>query len=315
MTRSSSILFLLLVLFLSSTSFAQENVFIKPSLRLDWCLHWGRDCGKPAADAFCQMYGYADAESWKTEGGLTTFVLGDGKICKGGCDGFSSINCRKTAPSTTKGTVPQYLGCFKDQGDPSGTSGRDLSGEFWQDGKMTIERCLDHCGQKNFPYAGVQYSTVCFCGNSYGKYGQAKNCDMKCGGNPSEFCGDVWANSIYSTGVKGGGGGAGPGGDSGSSGVGGGGGICADPRTLPIMDEWLSRAIPPQPPGSSLRYEPWGRPVGLTADPTGRIVTEIKTPGYPPDTRETRCEYLWHINPTSTNGLGTLREYVNQRLR
>jgi len=200
MTRYSSILFLLLVLFLSSTSFAEENVFYKPSLRLDWCLHWGRDCGKPAADAFCQMNGYTEAESWKLEGGLTTFVLGDGKICKGSCDGFSSINCRKggvgPGPATT---VPQYLGCFKDQGDPGGTSGRDLSGAVWQDGKMTIESCQAYCGQRNFAYAGVQYSTWCFCGNSYGKYGQANNCDMKCGGNPNEICGGSWANSIYST--------------------------------------------------------------------------------------------------------------------
>ena len=206
--------------------------------------------------------------------------------------------------------VPKYLGCFKDQGDPSGTSGRDLSGAVWQDGKMTIESCNAYCGQRNFAYAGVQYSTWCFCGNSYGKSGQANNCDMKCGGNPNEFCGGSWANSIYSTGVKGGGGGVGPGGDSGSSGVGGGGGICADPRTLPIMDEWLSRAIPPQKPGESLRSEPWGRLVGTSLPAT------IRTAG-PPDTRETRCEWLWHYSAglTSTNGLGTLREYVNQRLR
>jgi hypothetical protein len=38
----------------------------------------------------------------------------------------------------------------------------------------------------------------CFCGNSYGKYGQAANCDMKCSGNAGEICGGSFANSVYS---------------------------------------------------------------------------------------------------------------------
>ena len=88
----------------------------------------------------------------------------------------------------------------------------------------------------------------------------------------------------------------------------GSGGICDDPRTLAIMDEWLARAIPPQQPGESLRYEAWGRRVG-------RSLTAINTVSGPPDTRLTRCEYLWQYASKlfSSNGLGTLREYVERR--
>lgn len=82
-------------------------------------------------------------------------------------------------------------------------------------------------------------------------------------------------------------------------------GICDDPRTLALMDEWLARAIPPQEPGESLRYEAWGRLVG-------RSRTATITVSGPPDTRLSRCEYLWQIAPQlrSTN-LGTLRAYLD----
>jgi hypothetical protein len=43
--------------------------------RLDWCLHWARDYGKPAADAFCQINGYAEAESWKTGKNITYLLV------------------------------------------------------------------------------------------------------------------------------------------------------------------------------------------------------------------------------------------------
>jgi len=39
----------------------------------------------------------------------------------------------------------------------------------------------------------------CFCGNSYGSYGLAPNCDMACNANANEICGGSDANSIYST--------------------------------------------------------------------------------------------------------------------
>lgn len=89
----------------------------------------------------------------------------------------------------------QYLGCYKDQKQ------RDLSGLILEDRGMTTARCLIECGARGFRYAGTQYSRFCLCGNSYGKIGKAKNCNMPCSGNPKETCGGSWANSVYS--VKG----------------------------------------------------------------------------------------------------------------
>jgi hypothetical protein len=89
----------------------------------------------------------------------------------------------------------------------------------------------------------------------------------------------------------------------------GGGGICDDPRTLAIMDEWLARAIPleNQRQGYYLRYEAWGRLVGRT--PSNSITVNGS-----PDTRMSRCEWLWYYSAglRSTN-LGTLSVYVQRR--
>ena len=81
-----------------------------------------------------------------------------------------------------------------------------------------------------------------------------------------------------------------------------GGGICFDPGTLAIMDQWLKEAAPPQRAGETLRYEPWGRVVGTGPEPA------------PPPTKLNRCDWLWyHSTRLRSTNLGTLREYVDKR--
>ncbi|NPV04172.1 MAG: hypothetical protein HPY67_05500 [Syntrophaceae bacterium] len=107
--------------------------------------------------------------------------------------------CRATC-FTMKGTPPpppptaglRYIGCFKD------TWTRDLSVFMTSNPGMTTEKCVSLCREKGTAYAATQYGQQCFCGNTYGKYGPATNCDMKCAGNPAEICGGNFANSVYS---------------------------------------------------------------------------------------------------------------------
>ena len=66
--------------------------------RLDWCFHWGKNCGKVAADAFCKNYGFKYAKNYEQDsdiGHLTpTLVMGDSLICpQKYCDGFIFIEC------------------------------------------------------------------------------------------------------------------------------------------------------------------------------------------------------------------------------
>ena len=51
----------------------------------------------------------------------------------------------------------------------------------------------------DYLYAGVQYTSECFCGNSYGKYGSLpeSSCNMPCSGNKTQICGGTWSNSVY----------------------------------------------------------------------------------------------------------------------
>ncbi|MEA2240142.1 MAG: eukaryotic-like serine/threonine-protein kinase [Thermoanaerobaculia bacterium] len=86
------------------------------------------------------------------------------------------------------------------------------------------------------------------------------------------------------------------------------GGACSDPRTMARIDEWLTRASPPEnrEPGWSVRYEPWGRIIGRT--PTNTIATSG-----PPDTSLTRCEYLLaRAASLRSINLGTLRDYLSR---
>ena len=94
-----------------------------------------------------------------------------------------------------------YVGCYKD------SSERDLDGGFLNQGtsyerSYTPMSCVTACKGKGFVYAAVQYSGQCFCGDSYGKYGQTpeSDCNRPCLKNESETCGGVWRNNVYKTG-------------------------------------------------------------------------------------------------------------------
>lgn len=99
---------LTLVLLAVSVLEAQET-FENPEIdgrRLDLCLVWGGQCGKPAADGFCRERGFDAAREWKPAfdiGAATpTLVLTDRRLCDApGCDGFATITCG-AAPRTLR---------------------------------------------------------------------------------------------------------------------------------------------------------------------------------------------------------------------
>lgn len=77
---------------------------------------------------------------------------------------------------------------------------RSIWTAIWSSAQNTPQRCIQVCASKGFKYAGVQYSESCLCGNSYGKFGAASNCNMACTGDSRQVCGGGNANSVYSTG-------------------------------------------------------------------------------------------------------------------
>lgn len=80
---------------------AQEQTFNQPKHmgdRLDICRDWGANCGKPAADAYCQSKGFARSKNYSIDNdiGLTTptRVISTGARCdQAFCDGFRQITC------------------------------------------------------------------------------------------------------------------------------------------------------------------------------------------------------------------------------
>jgi hypothetical protein len=63
--------------------------------------------------------------------------------------------------------VYEHLGCYSDQ-----TTSPDLSGSVTVLQQPTAAACAKQCAASGFPYAGLQAASSCFCGISYGKYGQ-----------------------------------------------------------------------------------------------------------------------------------------------
>ncbi|KIK68677.1 glycoside hydrolase family 71 protein [Collybiopsis luxurians FD-317 M1] len=102
------------------------------------------------------------------------------------------------APSSTS---PSFVsvGCVAE-----GTTGtrRALTGPSFTDKAMTPAKCQAFC--QGHAYAGTEYSTECYCGNSLQNNGatglvkDSSNCDAKCGGDSSQFCGGTWFLSVYS---------------------------------------------------------------------------------------------------------------------
>lgn len=91
----------------------------------------------------------------------------------------------------------QYVGCYQDNSDRSLRDAQLLSVA----GGMTTEQCVDFCQTQNFPIAGTEYSTQCFCGNLLldSVNLDEGQCNMTCSGDNSNLsmCGGSWALSIW----------------------------------------------------------------------------------------------------------------------
>lgn len=77
------------------------QVFRKPMVgkyRLDACLKLNKDCGKPAADAFCRSKGFRQARNCQIDNKptLPTFIIGTRSTCvQSFCKGFEMVECIK----------------------------------------------------------------------------------------------------------------------------------------------------------------------------------------------------------------------------
>ncbi len=80
--------------------------------RLDWCLTWGNDCGKPAADNFCKRRRFSSAGDFAPDPGIGhTRVSGTNQVCDGSfCTGFRFITCIGAIPADRVFANPVWKG-------------------------------------------------------------------------------------------------------------------------------------------------------------------------------------------------------------
>jgi len=75
----------------------RDGFFAMPMIdrtRVDWCLHWGVECGRPAADNFCQQQGFRRAEDFSYRPARPTLVMGDRQVCnRADCQALENVRC------------------------------------------------------------------------------------------------------------------------------------------------------------------------------------------------------------------------------
>jgi len=85
-----------------------------------------------------------------------------------------------------------YLGCYEDS-----IQNRVLDDVTVSSDLMTIATCAKIC--QSFRYYGVEFSSYCFCGNTWKRNPAAKssNCNWTCKGDANTICGGYGAIGIY----------------------------------------------------------------------------------------------------------------------
>lgn len=88
----------------------------------------------------------------------------------------------------------KHIGCHTEA-----TTGRALSRQISLE-STTVEACVEACAAEGLPFAGVEYSSECFCGESLKSSAvraPAADCYLPCSGNRTEVCGGNSRLNVY----------------------------------------------------------------------------------------------------------------------
>ncbi|KAK1976643.1 WSC domain-containing protein [Colletotrichum cereale] len=121
------------------------------------------------------------------------------------CGGAAAINIYKSTVPQTGGpsAIPNgwvAQSCYTDS-----PSQRALSYKVPSFDKFSAAQCITQCDGLGYTYAGLEYGSECFCGNSIdgGNSPASSGCDMSCAGNRFDTCGGAGRINIYQTDCKG----------------------------------------------------------------------------------------------------------------
>ncbi|KAF7117583.1 hypothetical protein CNMCM5793_006635 [Aspergillus hiratsukae] len=88
----------------------------------------------------------------------------------------------------------QHFGCYVDSSDA-----RVLVADSFTAGGLTVEKCIDFGKKGAWRYAGVEFGSECYVGNtlhSDDKFPDS-DCNQPCAGDPTEFCGSGGRIQIF----------------------------------------------------------------------------------------------------------------------
>ena len=86
--------------------------------------------------------------------------------------------------------------------DGSG-SNRLLPHDVMRDKGLTIQKCILHCSEKKYKFAGVQTGHECWCGNDSppkNKIRSKSDCSVRCSGDHDQKCGGIWRINVFDIG-------------------------------------------------------------------------------------------------------------------
>jgi len=131
---------------------------------------------------------------------------------------LDDFTCPADAPSPTINSTPEqtpYVYLEPIPAQPIGVPGwsyvdcisdlvnwtRSLTQDTLQTSNMTIETCQSFCSSKGWRFAGLEYSTQCYCGSVFPSNLGNQSCTMPCAGNTAtglqEICGGPSLLSVY----------------------------------------------------------------------------------------------------------------------
>ncbi len=153
--------------FLSFSPQAEAATFSFPKWNgygLDWCKTFEHDCGKPAADLWCQKKGYPRSTTFTKHfrAAFQTMTVGNNAICdprSHHCDSFSSITCQDAVVTIVQ---PKYHGYRLDWCRVfEGECGAPAANQFCQKAGYAGVHSFGFQGPVNTPTMTVGSNAIC----------------------------------------------------------------------------------------------------------------------------------------------------------
>ncbi|PWW75224.1 WSC-domain-containing protein [Tuber magnatum] len=180
---------------------ATASSTMTPNMCQDYCT--GKGYPLSGVEYSTECYCGNVLENGSTIGGSTACTMPCGGaptlICGG--PGALSVYNNTALVAPRQPAVVSEVGNYKSQGCyTEGVGERALAGSGTASSNMTVQSCVSYCQTGGYMYAGIEYSTECFCGNTIAttaKTAPASECNMLCGGDKFAYCGGPGRLNVY----------------------------------------------------------------------------------------------------------------------